>query len=158
MTTTTVPCGQCGSLNRYIRKDGRLGPCKPCHWAYLKKWRSGRVRRPEMHYMGKPCAAGHAGMRYDVNDSCVECNRLSLAARHRRLRGTPDYQDRQRIKQITKYGITLDEYHAMFESQNEQCALCYAYLDRPHVDHAHGGIGIRGLLCFNCNGGLGQFK
>ena len=60
-----------------------------------------------------------------------------------------------------KFGITQRDCLAMLEAQGGGCALC----ERPpskqrslHVDHDHATGAIRGLLCFTCNNGLGQFR
>jgi Recombination endonuclease VII len=45
----------------------------------------------------------------------------------------------------------------MLESQDGLCAICRA-APAVHVDHDHVTGAVRALLCFNCNGGLGQFK
>ena len=37
------------------------------------------------------------------------------------------------------------------------CLIC-SRAPAVHVDHDHATGAIRGMLCFNCNGGLGQFK
>jgi hypothetical protein len=56
-----------------------------------------------------------------------------------------------------RYGITATEFDAMAAEQGGLCAICR---ERPavHVDHDHQTGAVRGLTCFNCNGGLGQFK
>jgi len=60
-------------------------------------------------------------------------------------------------------GITPDDYKKMLEGQNGKCAICGAIEShskghRLAVDHDHETGKIRGLLCHNCNVGLGNFK
>ncbi len=45
----------------------------------------------------------------------------------------------------------------MLAAQGGLCALCLA-APAAHVDHDHATDAVRELLCFNCNGGLGQFR
>lgn len=60
------------------------------------------------------------------------------------------------------FGITLDEYNGMYESQNGLCAICGKPDEvegrRLAVDHNHDTGHIRALLCGNCNRGLGNFQ
>jgi hypothetical protein len=56
-----------------------------------------------------------------------------------------------------RYGITAEEADALLAEQGGVCAICMA-APAVHVDHDHATGAVRALLCFNCNGGLGQFK
>jgi len=49
-------------------------------------------------------------------------------------------------------------YAELFERQNGLCGICKKKMDRPLLDHCHTTMEIRGLLCANCNIGLGQFR
>ena len=67
-----------------------------------------------------------------------------------------------------KYGLTKEGFETMISEQENKCGICggefsdYISRDtkstRPHVDHCHTSGEVRGLLCVNCNAGLGQFK
>jgi hypothetical protein len=56
-----------------------------------------------------------------------------------------------------RYGITAAEADHMLRRQDGLCAICRT-APAAHVDHDHETSAVRALLCFNCNGGLGQFK
>jgi hypothetical protein len=58
-----------------------------------------------------------------------------------------------------RYGIGDDEVDAMIEAQAQLCPICRRPLGaKPHVDHDHATGDVRGLLCFTCNVGLGNFS
>ena len=59
----------------------------------------------------------------------------------------------------TKYGINLSDYNLLLKKQNSLCAICNKTSDKKLcVDHNHKTGSIRGLLCKECNFGLGNFK
>lgn len=60
----------------------------------------------------------------------------------------------------TKYGLTLEQIEEMAALG---CAICGTtdwpgHHNRPHVDHDHDTGEVRGILCSECNTGLGKFK
>jgi hypothetical protein len=59
-----------------------------------------------------------------------------------------------------KYNITLEEFEIMLKKQNGVCGICKTKtkLKSLAVDHNHTTGQIRGLLCENCNRGLGMFR
>jgi len=60
----------------------------------------------------------------------------------------------------SKYGLTMDEFHAMLEEQHNKCAICLEPVGKRRlcVDHCHKTNMVRGLICNNCNHVLGNSK
>lgn len=61
------------------------------------------------------------------------------------------------------YGLTIEQWEAMFDSQGRVCAICGsadpgASNTRFHTDHCHATGVVRGILCHACNTGIGKFK
>jgi len=81
---------------------------------------------------------------------CKDCGRRRYLAIPERIR-----KDR-RLRH--KYNISINDYDTMLSQQNGACAICGIITDDLCVDHGHGTGEIRGLLCQNCNSGLGFFK
>ncbi|WP_202124670.1 endonuclease VII domain-containing protein [Actinomadura physcomitrii] len=55
-----------------------------------------------------------------------------------------------------RYGVTEEEVARMVAEQGGVCVICLR-ADAKHVDHSHLTGLVRRILCFKCNGGLGQF-
>jgi len=76
--------------------------------------------------------------------------------RMQNLRWQKENKERRRAHHLKhRHGITLDEFNEMVVGQDGVCAICWAEMDPPHVDHDHKTGRIRGLLCQKCNMALG---
>lgn len=71
-----------------------------------------------------------------------------------------DKRARRVIAVESKYGLTEADYLAKIVEQGNVCAIC-SKKDETKVlcvDHDHVTGEVRGLLCGNCNVGLGNFR
>ena len=77
----------------------------------------------------------------------------------------------QRKYKLLQYGLTEESYEALLDSQGGGCAICgkppnmQAHPNQQFlaVDHVHDGTpsakkNVRGILCSNCNHGIGKFR
>lgn len=71
-----------------------------------------------------------------------------------------DYKKWRQIKK--EYNLNKEDYLELLSKQQGRCLICNVelFLDKKHqinVDHDHKTGKIRGLLCNDCNRGLGWF-
>jgi hypothetical protein len=58
---------------------------------------------------------------------------------------------------LKRAGILKQEYDKLLAEQDGKCAIC-GTTTKLVVDHDHQSLCVRGLLCSNCNRGLGYLK
>jgi hypothetical protein len=124
------------------RKHQAKGYCRTC---YSHIWRKGHTEKVIV-YRNTTNRTWHSKNRAKVNAA----NRV----RYHKL--TP-YQ--KRLLSIKKtYGLSQTQYEDMLRKQNNSCAICkIAKLDLV-IDHEHAKgtkVGVRGILCNECNIFLG---
>lgn len=113
-----------------------LKPCSIC-----------RERLPrEAFWKDRSTKSGHSVR-------CKECSKRYQMSRDQRRHYNLAY----------KYGITVERFDEMYHEQGGKCAICSETLDleAKHegaaVDHCHSTGRVRGILCAQCNRGLGMF-
>lgn len=86
------------------------------------------------------------------------CKVCSNEKRRLDAKRNPDKYRNSRLKHY--FGITMEQYRKLLKSQKDVCAICSQPEQKKllAVDHDHRTGKIRGLLCSNCNMGLGKFK
>lgn len=109
--------------------------------------------------------------------TCRTCNKIKslrsfpaqaecISGRSRECRACKTNRSRLR-----RYGISESEYYDLLKKQDNKCAICsLPYFCRTTkrlaesnefklaVDHCHKTGKVRGLLCYQCNVGLGKFS
>lgn len=120
----------------------------------------------EKKYMSdKPCLKGHLSLRYTKYAQCLEC--LNNTKKEGRASGRykvweKQYYNNNKMKaRLNCYKLSPSEFNAILFRQSYKCKICKKALKgdgKTHVDHCHKTGKVRGLLCVNCNQGLGRFK
>jgi len=90
------------------------------------------------------------------------CKTCDKKARYKYRESNKDrFYENSRKRQLKyKYGITPEEYESILRDQGGGCAICSTPTNtrgdfKFSVDHDHKTGKMRGLLCNNCNRGLG---
>jgi hypothetical protein len=112
----------------------------------LEHYHNSKTSKDGYGYRCKPCDK-KAREKYRDNNR----DRFYLVARKKQLK--------------FRYGLSLDEYDNLLLKQDSKCAICRVSTNNiPEkyrksnfsVDHCHTTGKIRGLLCNQCNRGLGM--
>jgi hypothetical protein len=99
-----------------------------------------------------------------IRPHCIECRRdYELKSYHKHKHKRPYVYEEDKDRKLQKsYGIGYAEYLKMLDAQNNACAICgtkdTGNRKAFHVDHCHDTGKIRGLLCGNCNSGIGNLR
>lgn len=142
-------CGHCGQSFQPKARNA-VYCCPNCKQKALH-----RRRFPKEGRACEVCGASISHLRFDArwcSESCTNKYRRQFK---------PEIHRRHLLKK--QYGITTDEYDRMLERQGGVCAICGngaadALRKNLAVDHCHDSGRVRGLLCSNCNIGIGKFK
>lgn len=118
-----------------------------------------RIEVPDGHKYCARCAeikpqgdfGGNRSSRDGLTTYCRPCH--SIVARENKIK---KYGSERNYLLRYRYGITEDDFERMLARQGGLCAICRT-VPGVFVDHCHQTGQVRGVLCFNCNNGLGHF-
>lgn len=106
-------------------------------------------------------------MRDGRNSYCKPCHVAQVADwKRRNPEKVAAARERERAKapaaaRRRKYGVTEEVFAELLATQAGRCAICDTTTPGGRgwaVDHHHGSGRVRGILCPNCNAGLGMFR
>lgn len=143
--------------NTYVVPGTGARHCKTCRRDRMKTRRSGGPGRG-----GKNAEKTHCPKNHEYTDENTYRNKEGRRWCRTCMRANSALQN------VKRYGITPEKLQEMMEAQGNKCLICPRSFAEfvPHVDHDHlccpsgGSCGkcIRGLLCVDCNRGLGSFR
>lgn len=115
-----------------------------------------------------------------LRDVCKSCrkteasdyyaeNRAAILAKQKQSYHAADGVNKLKVSQRQReryfknsYGLTVEQLSQKAVEQENKCEICEEELSdhwwKRHVDHCHTTGKVRGILCNDCNRGLGGFR
>lgn len=124
-----------------------------------------KVCKQELELFDFPLARKRNDGSYNYRPTCKRCTTKQNLDTYHNKGGKEKQKARSFKHNLKRYGITPEDYAKLLEAQKGVCGICTT--DVPlrarasynlFVDHDHQTGKVRGLLCHNCNAGLGHFK
>ena len=135
--------------------------CKICAKERNKQWclknSEKKKEQAKQRDLDNPEKRRERNKKWDLNNP----EKRKKASKEWNLRNPEKYKEtKKRCAIKRKYNLTLEQYEELKTKQNNVCVICNKSFQgiTPHVDHCHTTNKIRGLLCTQCNVGLGSFK
>ena len=167
-------CSRCGQFKPWLEfaknKHGTRGYQSWCRDCSREVRGSEKAKEYLITETGRECSEcgefkpwSEFHKRRDLSTGHSSCCKMCTKKRTRR---DMENGSRRNRELMIKYGIDLDEYNRLAESQNDSCAICRktdkgtarGKIRYWSVDHDHATGKIRGLLCQQCNALLGMAK
>jgi DNA-binding transcriptional MerR regulator len=153
--TSLNACKKCGSYERYVSNY----TCAPCTIeSGLEKLNNEELMKP---YRTKEKVKKRLDIWREKNPEKYQEQYKNDIAKQKCKEYYHNNKDSVKNSYLkTNYGITLEDYNFLLEKQNEKCKICNNECPTGKslaVDHNHETGKVRGLLCKNCNIGLGMF-
>lgn len=120
------------------------------HYKRFMTWGSTDHRPVPKTRLCRHCRRRLTGEKFSMGDRiCLDCH--------------PEYRQEQNARRLSRASGVRMSAAKLRVSQQGRCAICgvleaEASRGRFHLDHDHDSMAVRGLLCGNCNTGLGHFK
>lgn len=157
-------CRKCGSTNRIGNGKGGRTRCNDCHRRLKREYYTHPELSPRRPIRTKEEQLAHkkAYMKAYLEEYRKRPE-VRVAKAKRALAAYHSLDLATKIERYIgpRYGLSLDEYHAKFEENGERCAICREAFDirhpnaKPHIDHDHTSLKVRGMLCGRCNRMIG---
>jgi len=140
--------------------------CHCCHkLKFFTEFNKCKANKDGLQFVCKTCKKEWFQKRYKIKRKEIIAQTIKWRNKHKEqwLKYSDEYRNKNRIririrKVLSLYNLTLEDYNRIFLSQNKKCAICGIENFAPKIDHDHKTGKVRGILCFNCNTGLGNFK
>jgi len=137
---------------------------------YFDMCQKHRKLNPKREFVLDKCESKPETIYRDGKALCmvIDCHRIARKLSNNRYAKTCDFhgrgyhthKDRLEKKKedgrIRRYGVTPEKYKELLDEHAGKCAICGE--PAQSVDHNHKSGKLRGILCINCNTGIGHFK